>query len=141
VVGTAFAGCIAARVVVSPNGHTVWVSAAGSDQLLAFSSQELVRDPAHALLAAVRVGAQARGVTIFDHGQRIAVADSGLYARPGAITIVNTEAALDGSPSIIGELPAGVDPRNATLEPNDATLLVINYGSGQLESVDLQQLS
>jgi DNA-binding beta-propeller fold protein YncE len=143
VVSTAAAGCDSVRVAASPDGKTVWVTAAGSDQLLAFSSQKLVRDPTHALIAAVPVGAQPVGVATFDHGRRVAVADSARSGTPGStsrLTIVNANAALNGSHSLIGYIPAGTYPRNLTVEPNGTTLLATNYRSGQLEAVDLQQL-
>jgi DNA-binding beta-propeller fold protein YncE len=56
VMATVAAHCLPVRVVVSRDGGTVWVTARESDQLLAFSSAKLRTDPAHALLAAVRVG-------------------------------------------------------------------------------------
>jgi DNA-binding beta-propeller fold protein YncE len=143
VVSTVAAGCNSVRVAVSPDGRTVWVTAAGSNQLLAFSSQKLIREPTQALLAAVRVGAQPIGVATFDHGRRVAVADSARSGIPGltsGITIVNANAALDGSPSVIGYIPAGAYPRNLAVEPKGTTLLATNYGSDQLEAVDLQHL-
>jgi hypothetical protein len=141
VVSVTAAGCDARRVAVSPDGTTVWTTAAGSDQLLAFSSQKLIHDPKHALLAAIRVGAQPFGVTTFDDGQRIAVCDaSNAHGSISGITIVDAKAALDGAPSLIGDIPAGVFPRNLTVEPNGTTLLATNFGSGQLEAVDLQHL-
>jgi DNA-binding beta-propeller fold protein YncE len=140
VVSTVAAGCFTVRVAVSPNGETVWVTAAGSNQLLAFSSRKLVRDPAHALLATVRVGALPHGVTTFDHGQLIAVASSNRRNVLGAITIVNARAALNGSPSLIAEIPAGLFPRELAIEPDGTTLLATNFASGELEAVDLQHL-
>jgi DNA-binding beta-propeller fold protein YncE len=146
------AGCDARRVTVSPDGKTVWTTAAGSDQLLAFSSQKLVHDPKHALLAAIRIGAQPFGLATFDDGRRIVVCDvssannpthSSGSKNPGSIsglTIVNAQAALDGNPSLIGDIPAGVFPRNLTVEANGTTLLATNFWSGQLEAVDLHQL-
>jgi len=141
VISTVAAGCNTRRVAVSPDGTTIWTTAALSNQLLAFSSKKLVEDPNHALLAAIRVGTEPYGVTTFDNGQRIAVADAS--ASTGAVsglTIVNANAALAGSPSLIGEVPAGGFPRNVTVAPNHTTLLVTNFWSGQLEAVDLHKL-
>jgi DNA-binding beta-propeller fold protein YncE len=143
-VSSVAAGCDSRRVAVSPDGETVWVTAAGSAQLLAFSSQKLVSDPTRALLAAVRVGAFPVGVATFDHGQRVAVgqnsARSGAPASTGGVTIVNANAALNGSPSLLGYIPAGADLRNVAVEPNGTTLLVTNSQSAQLEAIDLQHV-
>ena len=141
VLSTVAAGCDTRRVAVSPDGKTVWTTAALSNQLLAFSSKKLVDDPNHALLAAIRVGAEPYGVTTFDNGQRVAVADtSGSSGSVSGLTIVNAKAALDGSPSLIGQVPAGGFPRNLAVAPNHTTLFVTNFWSGQLEAVDLHQL-
>lgn len=143
VVATALAHCGPVRVAVTPDGTTVWVTARESDQLLAFSAARLRSDPAHALLAAVRVGEAPVGLAIVDGGRRIVVADSNRFSRPGqraALTIVDARAALAGAPALLGTLPAGVFPREMSLEPDGRTLLVGNYASGQLEAVDLEQL-
>jgi DNA-binding beta-propeller fold protein YncE len=144
VVSTAAAGCQARRVAVSPDGNTVWATTSASNQLLAFSSQKLVSDPTHALLAAVRVGATPVGVTTFDNGKRLAVAD----AKGADVTIVDAQAALHHKPSLIGQIPTGARPRELTVAPNGTTLLAASVvssvapgvSSGQLEVVDLQNL-
>jgi DNA-binding beta-propeller fold protein YncE len=143
VVSTVAAGCGSRRVAVSPDGKTVWVTAEGSNQLLAFSSRRLVRDPAHALLAAVRVGPQPVGLATFDQGQRVAVAvtaRSGVPGQASGLTIVDANAALAGSPSLIGTVPAGGFARNVAVSPNGTRLFATNESSGQLETVDLQHL-
>ncbi len=143
VVATAGAHCGPVRVAVTPDGSTVWVTARETDQLLAFSAARLRSNPAHALLAAVRVGAAPVGLAVVDRGRRIVVADSNRFSRPGQraeLTIVDARAALAGMPALLGTIPAGVFPREMSLEANGKTLLVGNYASGQLEAVDLAQL-
>jgi DNA-binding beta-propeller fold protein YncE len=70
----------------------------------------------------------------------IAVASSNRRNVLGAITIVNARAALNGSPSLIAEIPAGLFPRELAIEPDGTTLLATNFASGELEAVDLQHL-
>lgn len=79
VVSSVLAGCGTVRVVVSPDGRTIWVTARESNKLLAFSARKLVTDPRHARLAAVRVGEAPVGVILVDHGRRIVVADSNRF--------------------------------------------------------------
>ena len=132
------AGCGPVRVAVSPDGTTVWVTARESDALLGYSVVSLLSDPSHALIANVRVGEAPVGLALIHDGGEIVTADSDRFLVPGAsaqLTVVNTAAALDGQPAIVGSLPSGLFPRDETLAP-DGTLLVTNYSSGQLEAVN-----
>jgi len=143
VVATAHAHCGPVRVAVTPDGSVVWVTARESDQLLAFSAARLRSDPAHALLTAVRVGEAPVGLAVVDRGRRVVVADSDRFDRPGqraAVTIVDARAALAGKPALLGTIPAGVFPREMSLEANGRTLLIGNFESGQLEAVNVAAL-
>jgi DNA-binding beta-propeller fold protein YncE len=91
------AHCSPVRVAVSTDGSTVWVTARESDELLAFSAKKLLTDPAHALLAAVRVGEAPVGLTLLADGGEIVVADSNRFAALGAhsgLSVVSVAAAL-----------------------------------------------
>lgn len=143
VVATAMAGCGPVRVVASSDGRIVWVTARESDVLLAFSASRLRTDPAHALLAKVRVGEAPVGLALVDHDTRVVVADSNRFGRSGAhseLTVVNAAAALAGRPSVAGSLPAGLFPREMAVEPDGRTLLIGNFRSSQLEAVDTTRL-
>lgn len=83
VVASVPADCSPVRVVVSADGSTVWVTARESDLLLAFSAARLIEDPAHALLAAVRVGEAPVGLALVDGGRWIVVAGSNRFTRRG----------------------------------------------------------
>jgi DNA-binding beta-propeller fold protein YncE len=131
------------RVAVAPDGSVVWVTARGSNQLLAFSAKQLRADPGRALLASVRVGAAPVGLALFDAGRRLIVADSNRFAVPGAradLSVVDAAAALAHRPAVLGTVPAGCFPREMAPEPNGDTMLVSNFGSAQLEAVDLTTL-
>ena len=56
------------------------------------------------------------------------------------LTVVSTAAPLAHRPAVIGTIPAGSQPREMALEPNDNTLLVGNFSSDQLEAVDVANL-
>jgi DNA-binding beta-propeller fold protein YncE len=143
VVATVPAGCGTVRVAVSPDGRVVWVTARESDALLAFSASELLSDPKQALLARVRVGEAPVGLAVVEEGARIVVADSNRFKAPGersGLTVVDASAALAGQPSLIGIARAGLFPRELALAPNGHTLLVTNFESGQLETIDLNHL-
>jgi DNA-binding beta-propeller fold protein YncE len=143
VVSTVTVGCNPTRVVPSPDGTTVWVAARGNNQLLAFSATKLRTDPAHSQLAAVQVGEIPIGLALIRGGSEIVVADSNRFNRPGAtagLTVVRTAAALAHHPALVGTIHTGLFPRELALEPNHPTLLVGNYGSNQLEAVDIHAL-
>jgi len=138
VVATVDAGCQPVRVVTAANGTQVWVTARASDDALCFAAALLVTDPSHALVAVVRVGAAPVGLTAVRDGTLIVVADSDRFSAPGAhadLTVINVADALDGRPAIVGDIPAGLFPRDMTAAPN-GTVLVSNFSSGQVETVD-----
>lgn len=143
VLATVKAGCQPVRVIVSSNGDTVWVTARASDDLLAFSATRLGSDPTHALIAAVRVGEAPVGLALARDDTRIVVADSNRFHARGAsaaLTIVNAQAALARKPAVLGTLPAGSFPREIAATPHGTMLLVGNFASDQLETVDTAAL-
>ena len=138
VVATVDAGCQPVRVITAANGTQVWVTARASDDVLCFAADRLVTDPSHALVAVVRVGEAPVGLTAVRDGTLIVVADSNRFGVPGAhagLTVINVADALDGRPAIVGDIPAGLFPRDMTAAPN-GTVLVSNFSSGQVEAVD-----
>ncbi len=137
------AGCNPTRVVPSQDGRTVWVAARGSNEVLAFSATKLRSDPVRAQLAAVRVGEAPVGLALIDGGREIAIADSNRFQTPGAVaelTVIRTASALAHHPALVGTIAAGIFPRELAMEPRHATLLVGNFGSDQLEAVNLRNV-
>ena len=138
VVATVDAGCQPVHVVTAANGTQVWVTARASDDVLCFAAARLVTNPSHALVAVVRVGEAPVALTAVRDGALVVVADSNRFGAPGAhadLTVINAADALDGRPAIVGDIPAGLFPRDMTAAPN-GTVLVSNFSSGQLEAVD-----
>jgi DNA-binding beta-propeller fold protein YncE len=143
VVATLEAGCQPVRVITSASGRFVWVTARASNAVLCFSAARLTSDPRHALVAAVRVGEAPVGLALSNGGSRIVVADSNRFGAPGAtatLAVISVPRALAGRPSLLGYLRAGQFPREMAVLPGGKTLLVANYGSRQIESVDLAGL-
>ena len=54
--------------------------------------------------------------------------------------MVNVAAAVAHQPALAGYLPAGGFPRQMALEPDGRTLLVTNFSSQQLETVNVTNL-
>ena len=125
------------RVVTAADGSQVWVTARGSDDVLCFSAARLAGDPAHALVAAVRVGSEPVGLAAVRGGTLLVVADSNRFAATGqgsALSVVSVSATLAGRPAIVGDIPAGMFPRDMALSPN-GTLLVSDYASAQVQAI------
>jgi DNA-binding beta-propeller fold protein YncE len=130
------AGCQPVRVALSDHGALVWVTARGSDALLAFDATSLRTNPAHALRADVRVGPQPVGVVLVAGGRFALTADSARFTapnRPQTLSVVDTRAALAGRPALTGTIPAGKFPREFGYDPVTGEVVLSNYLSGTVE--------
>ncbi len=137
------AGCQPVRVITSADGKVVWVTARASDEVLGYSAAALTSDPAHVLIARAAVGSAPVGIALVDGGRMMVVADSDRFNIPhqtANLAVVNVADALAGRPALVGYLPAGGFPRDMALSPGGRTLLVADFTSGQLESVDVANL-
>ena len=137
------AGCGPARVITSPDGSDVWVTAGGGNALEGFSAAKLISDPAHALIASVAVGQIPLGLVMVNNGSRIVVANSDRDKLGGSLpslAVIDVNRALARKPALLGLITAGTTPRQFSLEPNGKTLLVTNTNSGQVEAVNVGQL-
>jgi DNA-binding beta-propeller fold protein YncE len=140
VLSHAAAGCQPVRVVVSPDGRTVWVTALQSNALLAFSAAGLESDPSNALKAVVRVGSEPVGVVLVDGGRVALVGNSnrGLVTgtggtQPQTVSVVSTTAALDHRSALLGVVPTGLFPRDITIDQATGRVLLANFDSDSIE--------
>ena len=143
VVARVRAGCNPVRVTTSANGSIVWVTARASDALLAFSAATLRANPRSALLADVAVGEAPVGLALVRDGSLIVVADSNRFDVNGqhaSLAVVDVHYALAGRPALLGYLRAGTFPRDVAANPAGSAVLVANYVSGQVESVNVADL-
>lgn len=147
------AGCSPARVVLTDNGSTVWVTARDSNSLLAFSAAKLLSDPGHALLASIPVGPGPIGLTPADGGKKLIVADSnsatsthGNVGANGQLAIVNTADVLNHQATVIHVLQAMGQPRQVTLAAGNTLLATeqnpkdAGHQPGQLQLVNIGKL-
>ena len=143
VVARVAAGCNPVRVITSGSGSVVWVTARASNVLLAFSAAALLADPRSALLADLAVGEAPVGLALVRDGSLILVADSNRFNARGqhaSLAVVDVSAALAGRPALLGYLRAGIFPRDVAANPAGTAVLVANFGSSQVESVDVADL-
>src|SRR5207302_2201779 len=68
VLGQLAAGCHPARILVTPDSNTVWVSTRQSNYLLGYSAAKLISDPTHPLIANPLVGQAPIGLTHVKNG-------------------------------------------------------------------------
>jgi DNA-binding beta-propeller fold protein YncE len=134
------AGYTPVRVATSASDpDLVWVTARGSNSLLAFDRQRLVTGRARALRAVVGVGIAPTGVAVLARGSRVVVANSNRHGsdqEPQTLAVVDAQAALRRrSSALLGTIAAGVWPREVVALPDDRTVLVTNVYSRSLESV------
>jgi DNA-binding beta-propeller fold protein YncE len=143
VVVRANAGCQPSRIAPSADGKVVWITARGSNAVLAFSAALLRTDPSHALLAKVEVGLTPIGLTLVNGGSRIVVADTDVNNTPPTahnLAVLNVADALAGKPALLGYLPTGAMPREFGTVPGGRYLLVSDNGSAQVQIVDVSNL-
>jgi len=135
-------GCMPARVIVSGDGKTVWVTASASNALLGFSASRLRTDPSHALIAEVNVGQTPIGMRMVRNSTRMIIADTDIQGT-GAhnLAVVNLSAALNRKPALLGFIPTGLAPREFASTSDGRFLLVADNGSGgQVQVIDLSKL-
>jgi DNA-binding beta-propeller fold protein YncE len=135
------AGCKPNRIAFSAGGQNLWLTTAGSNALLGFSTARLLSDPGHALLARVPLGQSPLGLAVVSHGSRIVVADSNKGAQPGSaanLAVVSVSKALARKPALLGYVQSGLQPRQFAV--SRGTLLVANTKSAQVQAVRVDSL-
>ena len=130
-------GCKPNRVVLSDGGQDLWLTAAGSNALLGFSTAKLLSDPRHALVSVV----PRRPVTAGAGGRQPRNADRGRRLQQGRRIRARGEPRR--GQHVQGAGPAGparlppVRPAAPAVRghPGRGTLLVANTKSAQVQAV------
>ena len=138
VISTVWAGCGPVRVVATRT--SVYVTARESDQLLDFSPPDLVSHPASALIDRVQVGEAPVGLALVDHDKTVVIADSNRFNANGATSNLAVVAVAGRSLQLVGYVVAGDFPRDMAVSPDGTTLVISDYGSGDLQEVDVGTL-
>ena len=111
--------------------------------VLAFDTNKLLADSAHALIGLVPVGNAPVGLAVFDDGARVAVTNSNRFGDSHAVqslTIIDTRRISRGEDAILGSVLAGVFPRELRMTENQRALLLTNFGSKTLAVIDTTRL-
>lgn len=135
------AGCSPVRLVLSPRGDRAYVTVRGSNELRVYSVDSLIAHPAHSLLDRLSLGPAPVGVAVVNDGQRLVVTNSNRFGNErGSLTVVDASRLAEGTAAVIGSIPAGVFPRELRVTPDGATLLLTNFGSRNMQALDLTRL-
>src|SRR6266851_751540 len=134
IVGTVPAGCNPARIAVTPDSKTVWVTARQSNYLLGYSASRLRTDPANALIAKVHVGQWPIGLILVNGGSRIVVSDNdGTNPPQTAHNLAVVDPSLAGTQALLGYIPSGFTPREFALSPDGKFLYVTNRDAAKVQ--------
>jgi DNA-binding beta-propeller fold protein YncE len=138
------AGCNPVRVVASRQTGRVYVTARGSDKLLAFTERELTGSSADPRATQVTVGASPIGVAVIDNGRRVVVASSDRFntrAPAPSLYVIDSARLVVNTTPIVGVIPSRGFPREIRATADGHTLLVTNCSASTLQIVDLSRTS
>ncbi len=143
VINVVKAGCNPVRVVSSPDGLSVYVTARGSDALLVFTAAQLTAASANVLPIEVPVGRSPVGLAVIDDGAKIVVTNSDRFGAGHSggesLYVIDARKAVAGADSTLGLLPANAFPREIRSTADGQTLLVTNFTGQTLEIVDVSR--
>ncbi len=134
--GIAAAGCNPVRLTLSEDGLTAYVTARGSGALTAIDTALLPGHVVRKPTAASPVGPSPVGIA--RDGRRLFVALSNRFDQGDGKSSVMIMDARDLS--VAGRVPAGIFPREVAVTPDHRWLFIGNFGSNDLEQVDLKVL-
>ncbi|KAK6085959.1 hypothetical protein SCUP234_01358 [Seiridium cupressi] len=123
------------------DGDRLWVSERDINHLTVFDAEKLANnDTTDLLLATVNTGTSPIGLAVV--GQYVLTADSNRFSYANAttgITVVDSILALAGQVDF-PQIPTGAFPRSLALSPNGKTLLVSEFGTGNIRAIDVSSL-
>jgi DNA-binding beta-propeller fold protein YncE len=135
-------GCQPARIAVTPDDKTVWVTTEQSNYVLGYSASMLRDKPGKALIAKVQVGKNPIAIALL-RGQRILVADSGSTSKPpNDLAVINSSAALARTPALLGLIPTDVFPHEIALNRAGtiAYVTIRDENNSGIQVVDLSKI-
>jgi serine/threonine-protein kinase len=141
VVSKVTTGCQPARIAISRDNKTVWVTTEQSNYVLGYSASMLRNKPGKSLIAKVKVGKNPIAIALLS-GQRMLVADSGDTAGPpNDLAVINSALALARKPgALLGLIRAHVDPHEIAVNPAGTIAYVTNRLSDEIQVVNLSKI-
>ncbi len=131
------AACNPVRIAPTPSGDRIYVTARGSNAVLAFDTDKLVSNPDHARLGMAFVGSAPVPIAIAGGGKFVIVGNSNRFDMNQSKAQVLDVLSADPF-RVVSHIQAGAFPREMTLSPDGNTLFVSNSSSNSLEVIDLK---
>ncbi len=139
VLAAAPAGCTTVRLALSKDGRSAYATARRGNEVLFFDTQKLLDSPDNAITGSVAVDGSPVGVALDEKRQLLFVARSDRFAnppRPSTVAVID----LADKARMVGQIPAGIFPREVAVTPDNRWLIISNYLSGMVEKIDLDTL-
>jgi DNA-binding beta-propeller fold protein YncE len=135
IVSSVPAACHPVRASLSPDGATLWVTARGSNAVLAFSTGKLLAGDATAQIASIPVGTSPVPIIVTPDGRYVLAGNSDRF---GAGQAKNQElSVIDArTNSVVGRIAVGAFPRQFNVTRSGSTIVLSNYGSGTITVID-----
>ena len=89
------------------------------------------------------MGSQPIGIALVNGGKRIVVTDANNITTPpaaGNLAIIDTAAAVNRKPALLGYIPATQTPHEMVLSPDGGILYVTNYDGSQVQIIKVSTL-
>jgi DNA-binding beta-propeller fold protein YncE len=134
IVSSVPAACHPVRASLSPDGATLWVSARGSNSVLAFSTSKLLAGDATAQIASIAVGTAPVPIVATPDGRYVLAGNSNRFGAPGKnqeLTVIDAR-----THTVAGSIPVGAFPRQFNVTPSGSAILLSNFGSGTITVID-----
>jgi YVTN family beta-propeller protein len=134
------AGCVPTRMEISPAGDRLYVTARADNALVVLDTTKFLTDPERAKIATIPVGKTPTGVSLMDGGKKLVVTNVGTPDEQQSLTVIDAAQVTSGAKAILGTIPVGSGPRDASVTKDGRTLFVPNFNSMTLRLIDLARL-
>jgi DNA-binding beta-propeller fold protein YncE len=75
-----------------------------------------------------------------DGGKKVVVTNIGTAEEQQSLTVIDATKVTSGAAPVVGTIPVGSGPRDASLTKDGLTLFVPNFNSSTLRLIDLRRL-
>ncbi|HTA40667.1 MAG TPA: YncE family protein, partial [Candidatus Acidoferrales bacterium] len=129
------AACHPVRASLSPDGTTLWVTARGSNAVLAFSTAKLLAGDATAQIASIAVGTAPVPIVATPDGRYVLAGNSNRFGTgPGGnqtLSVIDVR-----THAVVGQIPVGKFPRQFNVTGSGSTIFLSNFGSETVTVID-----
>ncbi len=144
VISRAPAGCTPVRLALMLSGDMAWVTVRGDNAVAVFDTAKLISDPHNARVATIPVGQSPVGIAIVENGKRVLTTNSNHFddgqKADQKLTVIDPSLSAEGAAAIVGNVPAGLFPREFAQTPDGKTLFVGNFNSNNIDMIDLARM-